>query len=55
MYKSLEFQYRMGLESLNENLPEISADLYFKDGRIEFRPSFEALKSKYYGEIQKFI
>jgi len=55
LYKALEFQYRMGLESLNENLPDIQADLYFKDGRVEFRPSFEALKSKYYGEIQKFI
>jgi dynein heavy chain 2, cytosolic len=55
LYKALEFQYRMGLESLNENLPEISADLVFRGQRMEFRPPFEALKQKYFNEIQKFI
>lgn len=45
----------MGLESLNESLPEISSDLVFKNGTIEFRPTFEELKNKYYTEIDKFI
>ena len=45
----------MGLESLNENLPEISADLIYKNEKMEFRPSFEGLKLKYFNEIQKFI
>jgi dynein heavy chain 2 len=55
LYKALEFQYRMGLESLNENLPEITADLVYRNQKMEFRPPFEALKQKYFGEIQRFI
>jgi dynein heavy chain 2 len=31
LYKALEFQYQMGLESLNESLPEISADLVYRN------------------------
>lgn len=30
LYKALEHQYQMGLEALNENLPEISIDLTYK-------------------------
>lgn len=30
LYKALEHQYQMGLEALNENLPEITIDLTFK-------------------------
>lgn len=56
IYKALEYQYRLGLESLNENLPEIQTDLVLKqDGSIEFNPSFDYLKSKYFMEIQRFI
>jgi len=45
----------MGLESLNENLKEIRCDLVFRNQQVEFRPSFEELKQKYYKEIQSFI
>lgn len=55
IFKSLEYQYRVGLENLNENLPEIEADLVLKTDTIEFRPSFDFLKEKYYHEIQRFI
>ena len=40
LYKALEFQYQMGLESLNESLPEISCDLVYRNQTIEFRPTF---------------
>jgi len=30
LYKALEFQYRMGLEALNENLPEIRVDITYR-------------------------
>ena len=40
LFKALEFQYQMGLESLNESLPEISADLVYRNQTIEFRPTF---------------
>jgi hypothetical protein len=38
----------MGLESLNENLPEIVASLQFKGQQVELKPVFEELKSKYF-------
>lgn len=45
----------MGLESLNESLPEIQADLVYRNQTVELRPTFEELKKKYYGEIQGFL
>ena len=30
LYKALEHQYQMGLESLNQNLPEIKIELIFR-------------------------
>lgn len=30
LYKALEFQYKMGLEALNENLPEIKVDITYR-------------------------
>ena len=30
LYKALEFQYKMGLEALNENLPEIKIDITYR-------------------------
>lgn len=45
----------MGLESLNESLPEIQCDLVFRNKSLELRPTFEDLKQKYYKEITSFI
>ena len=45
----------MGLESLNESLPEFSAQLVYRSGQLEFRPTFEELKEHYYKEISTFI
>ncbi len=55
LYKALEHQYQMGLESLNESLPEIQCDLVFRNKSLELRPTFEELKQKYYKEITSFI
>ena len=30
LYKTLDHQYQMGLEALNENLPEIKVELVFR-------------------------
>ena len=30
LYKALEHQYQMGLEALNENLPEFKVELIFR-------------------------
>ncbi|XP_028817493.1 cytoplasmic dynein 2 heavy chain 1 isoform X3 [Denticeps clupeoides] len=55
LYKALEHQYQVGLEALNKNLPEIHADLTFKQGRLEFRPPFEEIRAKYFREMKRFI
>ncbi|XP_041357041.1 cytoplasmic dynein 2 heavy chain 1-like isoform X2 [Gigantopelta aegis] len=55
LYKALEHQYMMGLEALNENLPEICVELTYRQQRLQFRPPFEEIKAKYFREMKKFI
>lgn len=55
IYKTLEHQYRLGLESMSERLPEISVELIFKQQRVQFRPTFEDIRLRYYREMKKFI
>lgn len=37
----------MGLESLNENLPEIKVELTFRQRRLQFKPPLEDIRVKY--------
>jgi dynein heavy chain 2 len=55
LYKALEHQYQMGLELLNENLPEITADLVYKNKCLQFKPPLEELKARYYKEMSSFL
>jgi dynein heavy chain 2 len=55
LYKALEYQYRLGLECLNENLPEIPIELVYKNNQLLFRPPFEEVRAKYYNIMKKFI
>ncbi|KAI9209802.1 uncharacterized protein BJ171DRAFT_594818 [Polychytrium aggregatum] len=55
LYKALEHQYQVGLETLNESLPEMKVDLVFKQQKLQFRPPFEEIRAKYYREMKKFI
>ncbi|KAJ8027756.1 Cytoplasmic dynein 2 heavy chain 1 [Holothuria leucospilota] len=55
LYKALEHQYQMGLEGLNENLPEIRVELTYRQHKLQFRPPFEEIRAKYYREMKKFI
>ncbi|KAK7096855.1 hypothetical protein V1264_003902 [Littorina saxatilis] len=55
LYKTLEYQYQMGMEALNENLPEIRVELTYRQQRLQFRPPFEEIKAKYFREMKKFI
>jgi dynein heavy chain 2 len=55
MFKALEASYRMGLESLNENLSEIKTDLVFSQKALQFKPGIEELRSVYYREMKKFV
>lgn len=54
LYKILEYQYQLGLDTLNENMPEIKVELTFRQ-KIQFRPSIEEIKLKYYREMKRFI
>ncbi|KAJ1562887.1 Cytoplasmic dynein 2 heavy chain 1 [Nowakowskiella sp. JEL0078] len=55
LYKALEFQYKVGLDTINENLLEIKIDIIFKQQKLQFRPSFEEVRAKYYRELKKLI
>ncbi|KAJ3022561.1 Cytoplasmic dynein 2 heavy chain 1 [Thoreauomyces humboldtii] len=55
LYKALEYQFRVGLENLNQSLPEIKIDLVFKQQKLQFRPPFEEVRAKYYREMKKFL
>ena len=55
LYKALEHQYQMGLESLNESLPEVQASLVYRNSTVELVPTFETLKENYFREISSFI
>ncbi|CAD5120552.1 DgyrCDS9119 [Dimorphilus gyrociliatus] len=55
LYKSLEHQYLVGLETVNDNLQEIHVDLVFKSQKLQFRPCFEEVQARYYKELKKFL
>ncbi|KAG5445317.1 Cytoplasmic dynein 2 heavy chain 1, variant 2 [Clonorchis sinensis] len=55
LYKVLEYQYRIGLDEINERMPEIRVDMVYQQSRLAFKPPFEEIKAKYYREIRKFI
>ena len=55
VYKALEASYQMGLESLNESLPEIKVEMLFVKNRLEFKPPLEEIREKYYKEMRKFL
>ncbi len=41
LYKALEVQYRLGLEALNERMPEMRVELVYQQSRLAFQPPFE--------------
>ena len=57
IYKVLEATYQMGLESLNENLSEIKADLVFSfaSKKLGFKPPLEQIRQVHYTEMRKFV
>eukprot|EP00753_Platysulcus_tardus_P014516 PLAT4386.4.p1 GENE.PLAT4386.4~~PLAT4386.4.p1 ORF type:complete len:4448 (-),score=2754.09 PLAT4386.4:79-13422(-) len=55
LYKALEAGYRMGLESLNENLAEVKAELHFSNRALGLRPPVEELRRNYYKAMRRFI
>ncbi|XP_069679211.1 cytoplasmic dynein 2 heavy chain 1 isoform X2 [Periplaneta americana] len=55
LYKALEHQYQVGLEALNEHLPEIKVELVYRQQKLQFRPPMEEIRTKYYGQLKRFL
>lgn len=55
MYKALEAGYQMGLESLNENLSEVKAELVYSQRFLRFKPPLEELRAAYYRDTKRFV
>lgn len=55
LYKVLEYQYVSGLTDINQKLPDISVDIIFRQQQLQFRPTIEEIRSKYYSQLRKFL
>ena len=57
IYKALEYQYQLGLESLHEVVTEIKADVIFDNttGRAALRPPLDVIRDQYYQKIKDFL
>ena len=55
LYKALEYQYQVGLEALNEHLPEIQVDLVYRQQSLQFRPPIEEIRMKYFTQLKRFL
>ncbi|XP_064482982.1 cytoplasmic dynein 2 heavy chain 1-like [Ornithodoros turicata] len=55
LYKALEYQYLLCLETLVEHLPEIRVDLTYRNASLQYRPPLEEVRAKYYQQLKKFL
>ncbi|KAG5494148.1 hypothetical protein JKF63_01983 [Porcisia hertigi] len=57
LYKAMEAQYQLGLESLHDSVDEIKADIIYDadSGVAALRPPLEVLRLQYYQRIHDFI
>lgn len=51
----LEIQYLKSLDTLHLYLPEIHADLVYRDSELQFSPNKETLREKYQQQLKKFL
>ncbi|OQR98203.1 dynein heavy chain [Achlya hypogyna] len=56
LYKVLEAGYQIGLESLNENLPDVKVEVVLPPrGALQLKPPIEEVRANYYKAMKKFI
>ena len=55
LYKALEHQYQVGLEALNEHLPEIEVELVYRNQCLQFNPPIEDIRMKYFSQLKRFL
>lgn len=51
----LEIQYLKSLNTLHLYLPEIHADLVYRDAELQFLPNKTTLKEKYQQQLKRFL
>lgn len=54
-YKAFDMQYRTCLETLDDNLLDISVDMIFSNKQLQYRPALQDLRSRYYKNLNKFL
>ena len=55
LFKVLEYQYRRGLDSLNETLPPVEVKLLYKERRLQYDPPLEKLREGHFKSIKAFL
>lgn len=55
LYKSLEHQYIIGLSETDVWMSDINVDIVFRHQKLQFRPTMEEIRSKYYYQLRKFV
>ncbi|CAB3367864.1 Hypothetical predicted protein [Cloeon dipterum] len=55
VYKALEFQYILCLESLSEHIPEIRVELVYRQQTLQFQPPFEEIRLIYFNQLKKLL
>ena len=44
VFINLNYPRQVGLEALNEHLPEIKAEVIYRERKLQFRPAIEELR-----------
>ncbi|KAF5303585.1 hypothetical protein FQR65_LT08186 [Abscondita terminalis] len=55
LYKVLEKQYLKSLDTLHLYLPEIHADLIYRDSQLQLSPNANSLREKYHQQLKQFL
>ncbi|XP_078052127.1 dynein cytoplasmic heavy chain beethoven [Augochlora pura] len=55
LLKALGVAYRGALPSLLKKLPDVKAELTFRDGSLQWRPSLEEIRAKLYSSIRRSL
>lgn len=55
LYKALDYQYQLGLEALNQHLPEMKVELVYRQQKLQYHPPMEEIRMKYYSQLKTFL
>ena len=55
LFKVLQYQYQVGLECLNEHMPQTEVRMVFKHRRLQFDPPLEQMRAAHYKSVKQFL